>query len=330
MLTHPCLYLGDFLILNNLLKRMETNTVLTVTVLCLVVAFLSYYRRKYSNDPFIDFISSKPTLWWFVDAEPNARNWWDFGARRSVEPNRGYLQVSRESLKKSQGDDFIIRDLIGRTEVMRILKNPNPMALHLPPALWRQWAMSNILFEKGGLVMDGNSTLTVGPSFLPLVRNEAACCFGIHPEEPVASPTTAIAPGPSPYVAWSLTGSHPAWKVAAERWNALVARGPTAWSAAVCRRSELAVWDEQKQKGITVIREADGSRLASGKLRTLDDLFGRASDTKDPRLDLLPNNVFVSFDGDQLERRYEFNWILVLSGDEIKASNLLWVKLAVL
>jgi hypothetical protein len=79
-----------------------------------------------------------------------------------------------------------------------------------------------------------------------------------------------------------------------------------------------------------VIREADGSRLASGKLRTLDDLFGRVSDTKDPRLDLLPNNVFVSFDGDQLERRYEFNWILVLSGTEIKASNLLWVRLAAL
>ena len=77
-----------------------------------------------------------------------------------------------------------------------------------------------------------------------------------------------------------------------------------------------------------MIREADGSRLASGKLRTIDDLFGRSSDTNSPHLALLPNNVYVSFDGDQLERRYEFNWILVLSGKEIKASNLLWAKLA--
>jgi len=304
-------------------------TLLTVLALCAIVVFLSVYRRKgYSTDPFVDFLTTKPTLWWFVDSEPNARNWWDFGARRSTDPNRGYLQVSRESLVKSQGADFAIRTLIGRNEVMSVLRNPNPMALRLPPALWRQWAISNLLAEKGGLVMDGNSTLTVGPSFLPLVKDVDATCFGIHPEEPVASPTTAIAPGPSPYVAWSRSAGHPAWKLAADRWNTLVARGPQAWSAAVCRRSELAVWDEQKQKGISVIREADGSRLPSGKLRVLEDLFGRSSDTKDPRLALLPNTVFISFDGDQLERRYEFNWILVLSGKEIKASNLLWAKLA--
>ena len=304
-------------------------TLLTVLVLCSVVVFLSVYRRKgYSTDPFVDFLTVKPVLWWFVDSEPNARNWWDFGARSSTDPNRGYLQVSRDSLVKSQGADFAIHVLIGRNEVMNILRNPDPMALRLPPALWRQWVISNLLAEKGGLVMDGNSTLTVGPSFMPLVKDVDATCFGIHPEEPVASPTTAIAPGPSPYVAWSRSAGHPAWKLAADRWNTLVARGPQAWSAAVCRRSELAVWDEQKKKGISVIREADGSRLPSGKLRVLEDLFGRSSDTNDPRLALLPNTVFISFDGDQLERRYEFNWILLLSGKEIKSSNLLWAKLA--
>lgn len=307
---------------------MTGYTILTVVILFLLVIGLSVYRRKYNTDPFIDLITTKPTLWWFVDSETNARNWWDFGARHSTAPNRGYLQVSLESLHKSQAGDFKIRELIGRPEVMRVLTNPNPMALRLPPALWRQWAISNLLAEKGGLAMDGNSTLTVGPSFNPLVKSVDACCFGIHPEEPVASPTAAIAPGPSPYVAWSRKAGHAAWVVAADRWNTLVARGPQAWSAAVCRRSELAVWDEQKQKGISVIREADGSRLASGKLRTIDDLFGRSSDTNSPHLALLPNNVYVSFDGDQLERRYEFNWILVLSGKEIKASNLLWAKLA--
>jgi len=330
MSTHP-FFPWVRKILKYLGKRMDTHPVYavwTVVFLIVLVGFLSVYRRKFSRDPFVDFLAVKPTLWWFLDAEPNARQWWDFGARRSVGSNRGYLQVSYDALQKSQGRDFSIRRLAGRSDVMRVLVNPNPIALRLPPALWRQWAISNLLAEHGGLAMDGNSTLTVGPSFLPLVQNEAACCFGIHPEEPVASPTTAIAPGPSPYVAWSRNAGHAAWKVAAERWNSLVARGPTAWSAAVCRRSELAVWNEQTKQGITVIREADGTRLPNGTLRTLDDLFGRASDTKDPRLALLPNNVFVSFDGDQLERRYEFNWILGLTGDQIRASNILWAKYA--
>jgi len=300
-----------------------------VSILCLIVIGMAIVRRQnYAKDPFVDFLDVKPALWWFVDSEPNARNWWDFGARRSVEPNRGYLQVSHESLVKTQGASFVIHTLLGRDAVMAVFKNPNPVAKQLPPALWRQWVIANLLAEKGGLAMDGNSTLTVGPSFLPLVRDIDACCFGIHPDEPVASPTTAIAPGPSPYVAWSRSAGHAAWVVAAKHWNELVARGPQAWSAAVARRSELSVWDEQKQKGISVIRDVDGSRLPSGKFRTLDDLFGRSADTNDPQLALIPNTVYVSYDGDQLARRYEFNWILVLSGKEIKTSNLVWAKLA--
>lgn len=300
-----------------------------VSILCLLVIGMAIVRRQnYAKDPFVDFLDVKHTLWWFVDSEPNARNWWDFGARRSTEPNRGYLQVAHESLEKTQGASFIINPLFGRAAVMNVLTNPNPAATQLPPALWRQWVIANLLAEKGGLAMDGNSTLTVGPSFLPLVRDVDACCFGIHPDEPVASPTTAIAPGPSPYVAWSRSPGHAAWVVAAKRWNDLVARGPQAWSAAVARRSELSVWDEQKQKGISVLRDADGSRLPNGKLRTLDDLFGRTTDAHDPKLALIPNSVYVSYDGDQLARRYEFNWILVLSGKEIKTSNLVWAKLA--
>ena len=306
---------------------MKTEAIFMGSLIVLAVV-LSLARRK-PDMPLENFISyKKPTLWWFVDSEPNARNWWDFGARTSEEPNRGYLAIALEAVRRTQSQDFAIVPLIGRDATLRMLTNPPSSAKQLPPALWRSFVMSSLLNQQGGLVMDGNSTLCVGPSLYPHVKDVEAAAFGVHPAEPVANPDLAVAPGPAPYVAWAAKSHHPAWAAAAHTWTTLVEAGPQAWSSAVARRTELKVWEIQKTQGLQTIRGIDGTRLQSGLPRQLEDLVGRVSVPPDPKIALSPETVFVSYDGDDLARRFELNWFLRLSPDQIKSSDLVWAQYA--
>jgi hypothetical protein len=248
-------------------------------------------------------------------------------SQNSDQPNRGYLQVALDAVKRTQGGDFAIVALIGRNAVLNHIPEADPQVKQLPPALWRHWAIANLLAAKGGLVMDGNSTLCVGPSFLPSVSRAEAATFGTHPDEPVVNPVTAIAPGPAPYVAWAASPQHPAWKYAADTWNALVLKGPQAWSSAAARRTDMYVWETQKTLGASVIRSADGGRLANGKARQLEDLFGRVGNPSDPRTAIPEGTLFVPYDGDELVRRFEFNWFVRLSKSELMDSDIVWVQL---
>ena len=302
--------------------------------LTLLVVGVSLYKRRFVYDNFSDFQDNlppigKPILYWFVDSETNSRHWWDFGGRNSNLPNRGYLQVSLEVLNKTQGNDFSIITLVGRDAVLELFPNVDTKVKRLPPALWRRWVIANICNKYGGLVMDANSTLCLGPSFYPLVNGVDTAMFGTHPDEPRVSTATAIAPGPSPYVGWAMVPNTAAWTYAAKQINDLFERGPQAWGAAVARRQELYVWEQQRDLGIKVFRDADGGRLPDGRPRELEDLFGRLSDDKnDPKSAVLPNAVFMSWDGDQLVRRFEFNWFCALTANDVKNTDTLWTKLA--
>lgn len=296
----------------------------------LVVLILALNRRKPAV-PAEDFVSlpgMKPTLWWFVDDENNARSWLDFGGRNSTEPNRGYLKVALEALRRTQGDDFDIKPLIGRDAVLSQIRDAPSAAKQLPPALWRRYAIANLLHCNGGLVMDGNSTLAVGPRFKPLLAGVEAAAFGVTPDEAIVSPSTALAPGPSPYAGWSASAKHPAWAHAADIWGRLVARGPQAWSSAEARREYMPVFEAQRKLGLAVIREAEASRIPDGRPRALEDLFGRTTSPSDPKTALTPGAVYVPYDGDDLARRFEFNWFLRMSPQQIKDSDLVWARLA--
>ena len=303
------------------------------TLTFLVVA-VSLYKRNIIKDDFVDFRDiipalTKPNLYWFVDAETNSRHWWDFGARNSNLPNRGYLQVSLEVLQRTQGDDFNIITLVGRDAVLELFPNVDTKVTRLPPALWRRWVIANICNKYGGLVMDANSTLCLGPSFYPAIKDVDTAVFGTHPDEPRVSTATAVAPGPSPYVGWAKVPNTASWTYAAKEINDLFQRGPQAWSAAVARRQELYVWEHQKDLGTKVLREADGGRLPNGRPRELEDLFGRLSDDEnDPKSAVLPNAIFMSWDGDQLVRRFEFNWFCALTANDVKNTDTIWTKLA--
>jgi len=153
--------------------------------------------------------------------------------------------------------------------------------------------------------------------------------FGTHPDEPRVSTATAIAPGPSPYVGWAALPNNPGWVYAAGQLNDLVNRGPQAWGAAVARRQELAVWEQQATLGTKIIRVADAGRLPDGRPRDLEDLFGRLSDDdNNPKSAILPEAVYMSWDGDQLVRRFEFNWFCALSANDVRNTDTLWTKLA--
>lgn len=291
-----------------------------LVALVLTVSFMR--RADLPHEEFLNF--SAPKLYWIVDSESNARDWWDFGARRSITPNRGYLTVALEACKKTQSADFTVVPLIGRDAVLRLISGANSAAKQLPPALWRQYAIANLCASQGGLVMDGNSTLCVGPRFAPYLAGVDAAMFGVNPDEPIVSPGTAKAPGPAPYVGWAAAADHPAWTYAASVLNMLVNRGPQAWSSALARRSSQQVWLEMEMRGAKAIRMPDGGRRADGKLRTLEDLFGRVGSAGA----LLPGTVYVPYDGETLERRYEYNWFLRLSPEQIAESDLVWARLA--
>ena len=261
----------------------------------------------------------KPTLWWFIDTDTNARHWADFGARNSRAPNRGYLELALKKLNATQGDSYVIKPLYGRKETLAVIDGANQRALALPPDLWRSYVVANLCAQKGGLVVDGNSTLFISKLEAPRVH---AAMFGIYPDEPVVSPMTAVAAGPAPYVGWASTTLHPAWAHAAQHYNALVEAGQQAWGAASARRMFLDIWQTQKELGAVAIRGIDGSRRSNGTKLQLDDIFGKT------RLDLPKETKYITYDGSDLERRFEYNWFLRLSSKQILESLCAWCVLA--
>lgn len=297
-----------------------------IFALLLLVVVTAFIRRAPMPPPesFQNFRFRKPILWWFVDAESNARKWYDFGARRSVSPNRGYLELALRAAERTQGGDFTVVPLIGRDAVLAQIPGATPAAKQLPAALWRQYALTNLLAANGGLAMDGNSTLFVGPRIYPYVKSIEAAAFGVNPDEPIVDPVTAYAPGPSPYAGWAAEPQHPAWTGAASFYNNLVARGPQAWSAAIARKEAQRLWETQKAAGAALIRVPDGGRRPDGKARPLEDLFARTN----PADTIMPYTVFISYDGDDLSRQFEFNWFLRMSPQQIVDSDFVWAQLA--
>lgn len=300
----------------------KVNALIVFSLIAAVVV-LSLMRRRVPLPPPEDEgfgLLGKPTLWWFIDTDINARHWKDFSARNSQQPNRGYLELTLKKLYETQGDVFTIKPLYGRKETLAVIDGANQRALVLPPDLWRSYVIANLCAQKGGLVVDGNSTLFI--SKLPSLSGLGAAMFGTHPDEPIVSPMTAVAAGPGPYVGWAAVKQHPAWTHAAQQYNALVDSGQQAWGAASARRMFLEVWTTQQNHGAAIVRGIDGSRRSNGTKLQLEDIFGKT------RLDIPKETVYVTYDGDDLARRHEFNWFLRMSPKQILESTCAWCLLA--
>ncbi len=309
--------------------------VLFVSVIILLIGVFAYmaYHMMGGTEGFQvspGLLTLRPTLWWFVDDETNARSWWDFGARNSRLPNRGYLQVALQAARVTQGADFDVVPLLGRAAVSRVLMDAGatvpPHLDQLPATIWRQWALANLLAAKGGLVMVGDSTLCVGPSFGGLTRQANCAMFGITPEEPRAIPAAVVPP--ASWVGWAATPHCPVWDFAASTWTRVVAAGPTSWSAAEARKLGEKIWATQKLKTPAVFQMAEGSRKADGTQLTAEDFLQKAVNPLDPKTILDTETVYVPMDGDALVRDYRYSWFVRLSAEQILASNFYWAVLA--
>jgi len=273
-----------------------------------------------------DTFSLKPKLWWIADDETNARKWWDFGARNSRKPNRGYLELALDCVYATQGRDFNVQPLFGREDVIQLVKAAGgtvPEGVeNMPVALWRQWAMAALLATRGGLVLVGDSTLCIGPSFGTFTASSQEAAFGIFPDEPRAVPGSET--GPAPWAGWATKPHSPGWDAAFATLCRLASAGPTSWSAAEARRINLDIWDIQKAKGMKFFQEADGGRLEDGYERTIADLLGRSTNPPVIR----PGVVYVPMDGDRLVRSAEYGWFTRMSTKQILESEFVWAQLA--
>lgn len=300
--------------------------------LVLLTVFFVLKHRLAANESFLSegALLGSPVMWWIVDDETNSRNWWDFGARNSHLPNRGYLELALECARRTQGSQFAIQPLLGRQAVSDVLKNAGakiPDKIEsVPVSIWRQWAVANLCAVKGGLAVCGDCTLFIGPALYPSVSSTAAAVFGIYSDEPRALPGSDTAP--SPWMGWATQAHHPGWDVAASAWNKIIGAGPTAWTAADARRENLNIWNFQKVKGVSHLQALEGGRNADGYEKTLEDLFAREAEPADPNTRISPGTVYVPMDGDKLVRMSRYSWFVRMSKSQILESKFVWADFA--
>lgn len=291
-------------------------------IACLVAAGVAV---KYKSEVFQTLpkaVDPRPTLWFVLDDQANSRRWISFEDRNARASNRGYPELALQAAFKTQGA-FRIEVLEGRKAVANKITSPLPAKYEqLPPKLWKGWSRAALLASQGGLYVDGDSVLFTGPCMMERVKHTEAALFGVNPDEPRVSPTTAVAPGPSSYIGWSRHAHHPAWDLAEKEWFAVVAPGAPSYASAIAQRVDQEIMLHQRENGATVLREPEGTRKADGTLLTMEDFWGRT------KLHIDSSVVYIAVDGEALERSTQFQWALRLSPSQLLASDVAWVQLA--
>ena len=85
----------------------------------------------------------------------------------------------------------------------------------------------------------------------------------------------------------------------------------------------------QRTKTPVVAQDAEGSRLADGKERTMEDLLMRVNDPVDPKTVIAPSVLYVPMDGDALVRHYKYSWFVRMSKKQIlEEGDFVWADLA--
>ena len=179
----------------------------------------------------------------------------------------------------------------------------------------------------GGLFVDGDSVLFVGPSIKPFIESYDSALFGINPDEPIVSGETALKPGPSSYVGYAKTSKQPAWLEAESEWKILIAAGPPSFTAAIANRSNQKSMMKLRESGVQVVRHAEANRKKDGKYLNLYDIFARSPSRPDNSFDISNKAAYISFDSDLLERSAQLSFILKLSPEQIEESDFLFSRL---
>jgi hypothetical protein len=291
-------------------------------IACLVVlgVVVRYKSEVFQSLP--TTVDPRPTLWFVLDDQANSRRWTTFEDRNARASNRGYTELALQAARKTQGA-FRIEVLEGRSAVLQKITSEIPLhSDQLPPKLWKGWSRAALLASQGGLYVDGDSVLFLGPSLWDYVKTTAAALFGVNPDEPRVSPTTAVAPGPSSWVGWAQSAHHPAWEIATKEWSAVLAPGAPSYASALAQRVDQDIMLHQRENGAVVLREPEGTRRADGTCLTAEDFWGRT------KLPLDASVVYIAVDAETLERSTQLQWALRLSPAQLLESDLVWTTLA--
>jgi hypothetical protein len=125
-------------------------------------------------------------------------------------------------------------------------------------------------------------------------------------------------------VGWARSSHHPGWDLAAKEWLAVIAPGAPSYSSAIARRVEQEIAQKQREAGVQVLREPEGSRRSDGTNLIAEDVWGRQTNV----LHFPPSVVYLAVDGEQLEKSTSLQWALRLSPDQLRESDLIWASLA--
>jgi hypothetical protein len=187
-----------------------------------------------------------------------------------------------------------------------------------------QWCRAAFLSRHGGLWLDG-SVLPVGSAeeLKSRLAGHDVLTFGSDPIENIVGPKQT-GPAAGYAAGWAARPNHTVWSGLAADWDALIAEGPSAWSAPRARRGERWLWDKHCAGKVSIDRKAEVSRDQYGKRLELDTLLGASAwDTGS-----LEGGLWVPFpDGRTgLERASAWAWFCRLSPEQIAESDFLWAK----
>jgi hypothetical protein len=281
---------------------------------------ISAYTNPYGYD------LGRPKIWWVLDdSQLNSRQWLDWGARTTHEPNEPYLKICLRRAR-AMFTNFEIHPIIGRVAAHQVLTEAGcivpPDADRAPPALWLAWCRAAFLKHVGGLWLDG-SVLPLGKDLQRLVAKDVLA-FGVDPDEGLSA-VESTSPMAGPSAGWSMRPHHPAWAGLERDFSALINQGDQSWSAAECRRAARFAWDRHAAGVIPIDRRAEVSRDQYGRRLEIDTLLGESEwigSTEGALWLPLPDGR------DKLERATPWLWFLRLSESQIAESDFYWAKLA--
>lgn len=276
-------------------------------------------------------IGGRPHIWWYVDdSQVNARQWLDWEARSTREPNEPYLKICQARALALWGQHFQVEPLIGRVSALERLRTGGAVipdgADRCPSALWMAWCRAAFLKTFGGLWLDG-STLPIGSGEELHVRlmKSQVLMFGTDADEGISDVKgTRAAAGES--AGWSAMPAHPVWAGLERDLAALIAEGDQSWSSVEARRSLRHLWDKHCSGVVVVDRSAEVSRDRYGRRLELDTLLGETEWTSGTR----DGGLWVPLpDGrDGLERASPWLWFTRMSVEQIREAPFVWAKWA--
>jgi hypothetical protein len=275
--------------------------------------------------------SVRPKLWWVVDdSQVNARQWLDWNARSTRDPNEPYLQICKEKAERLWSAEFDIEPLVGRLAVIRKLEEASVSipegADRCPPTLWLPWCRAIMLKQFGGLWVDGSVLpMATGAEVRARVMNADVLMFGSDPDEGLSAEEEGT-PAAGRNAGWAAMPGHPMWSGLERDLGALIAAGDQSWSSADARRSQRFAWDRHCSGVTRVDRAAEVSRDRYGRrleLATLlDDSEWPTGSTEDALWVPLPDGR------DGLDRSPTHLWFTRLSKEQMQESPFLWARWA--